>query len=90
MTDYPLFDGVAVSAAHDGQVQVADWYGGMYEVPDADFAPGHLYAGAGGMLTQDYKVAAVTGWVICVGWAASPTEFVYEPHIPTRLTAQSN
>jgi hypothetical protein len=83
--DYPLQDGVTLVAAHDGQVEIADYYGGKYEVPGASFTPGHLYAGAGGLLTQDAALAAATGWMICVGWAATATEFTYEPHVPMRV-----
>jgi hypothetical protein len=82
--DFPLLDGVTITAAQDGEVAVADFYGGTYAVAEASFAPGHLYAGRGGGLTQDPKLAAATGWIICVGRTVSPTEFIYEPHLPTR------
>jgi hypothetical protein len=83
--DFPLIDGVSVAPAMDGEVAVANQYGGKYAVADASFAPGHLYAAAGGQLTQDFDRASATGWVIVVGRSVSPTEFVYEPHIPTRF-----
>lgn len=83
--DFPLLDGVTVAAARDGAVAVANQYGCQYAVSDATFAPGHLYAGRGGLLTQEFATAAATGWVIYVGLAVSPTEFIYEPHLPTRF-----
>jgi hypothetical protein len=84
--DFPFLDGVTIADAQDGQVAVADFYGGTYSVAGANFIPGHLYAASGGRITQDHKLAAATGWVICVGRTISPTEFVYEPHLPMRVS----
>jgi hypothetical protein len=83
--DFPLLDGVTVAPAQDGTVAVANQYGAKYVVASAAFVPGLLYAGRGGAITQDFNLAAATGWVIYVGLAVSPTEFIYEPHLPTRF-----
>jgi len=83
--DFPMLDGVTLAAAQDGQVSVANGYGERYAVASASFTPGHLYAGDGGQITQDFARASATGWVIVVGRSVSPTEFIYEPHIPTRF-----
>jgi len=57
---------------------------------------GLIYAGAGGLLTQDYSII-VNGnnsvspptppcqWVVVVGRAISTNQFIYEPHIPNLM-----
>jgi hypothetical protein len=82
-SDTPLIDGVSLSASADGKVQIAGAYG-AFTAPGADWKVGHLYVGEGGLLTQDFSAAAATGWVVCVGWATSQTEFRYAPHAPMR------
>lgn len=81
----PLIDGVSLSASEDGKVEVTGLAGKTFTVSHTNWVPGHLYIGEGGLLTQDFTAAAATGWVICVGWALSPTEFIYEPQVPTRF-----
>jgi ABC-type uncharacterized transport system permease subunit len=87
---FPMVDGVSLAPSGYGMVEIANRYGTKYEVSSAAFAPGHLYAGAGGQITQDFAAASATGWVVCVGRSVSPTEFIYEPHIPTRFPFVAN
>ena len=100
---YPIVTGVSLASATTGEnINVGTYYGGVYEYdngigsPPAPFTIGGLiYAGVGGILTQNY--ADIVGdalasppipppcqWVIVVGRALSPTQFIYEPHIPNR------
>ena len=87
---FPLVDGVSLAPSGYGMVTMANRYGAKYEVSSAAFAPGHLYAAAGGQITQDFAAASATGWVVVVGRSVSPTEFIYEPHIPTRFPFVAN
>lgn len=78
-------------------VPVATEYGGLFSVAGADFTVGGLlYAGLGGVVTQDFTslitgspnpTVGPVGWIICVGRAISATEFIYEPHLPTRFAS---
>jgi hypothetical protein len=79
-------------------VPVATEYGGLFSVSGASFIVGGLlYAGIGGYVTQDFASllnggsgsppGPAVGWIICVGRAISATEFLYEPHIPTRFAS---
>jgi len=100
----PFPDGITTAPSGSAQgtpivypVPVATEYGGLFSVAGANFTVGGLlYAGLGGVVTQDFTSlitgspnAAVgpVGWIICVGRAISATEFIYEPHIPTRFAS---
>ena len=91
----PNPDGVSTAQVYDGGlVGLVMMYGGIYSAPNASFATGELiYAGLNGEFTQDYSglftasPPAQVGWIVVVGKAISPTEFIYEPHVPTRVTA---
>lgn len=85
---YPLVTGVTLSTAIAGSpVTVGNNYGGVYEYDGATFTVGGLiYAGVGGLLTQDYtSIVANCQWVVVVGRAISAHQFIYEPHIPNLL-----
>jgi len=82
---YPIVSGVSLSSGAMGDIiTVGTNYGGVYESAIANFTTGGLiYAVAGGVLTQDYSVVVSTcQWVVVIGRAISPTQFIYEPHIP--------
>lgn len=90
---YPLVTGVSLSSANGGEsILVGTYYGNVYEYDGANFTVGGLiYAGAGGILTQDYSAIVGTlspptvapcQWVVVVGRAISANQFIYEPHIP--------
>lgn len=68
-------------------VPVGTEYGGVFSVAGAGFTTGGLlYAGLGGIVTQDFAALIEgVGWIICVGRAISTTNFIYEPHLPTRF-----
>jgi hypothetical protein len=94
---YPFVDGITLNSATAGSpVTVATGYGSPFQVPGAGFVQGGLlYAGPGsasppagvGTVTQDYQgtVLPNCSWVICVGRALDSEDFVYEPHLPTRV-----
>jgi len=82
---YPIVTGVSLSSATTGEsVTVATYYGGVYEYDSASFTVGGLlYAGVGGVLTQDYAtIISTCQWVVVVGRAIASNQFIYEPHIP--------
>jgi hypothetical protein len=99
---YPIVTGVTLSSAiTGGKVTVGTNFGGVYEYvggspPLAFTVGGLIYAGAGGLLTQDYSII-VNGnnsvspptppcqWVVVVGRAISTNQFIYEPHIPNLM-----
>jgi hypothetical protein len=94
----PLPDGITTtSATAGGQVSVAAQYGGLFSVASANLIVGGLlYAGLGGIITQNFTdllngggspPAGPVGWIVCVGRAISTTEFIYEPHLPTRFAS---
>jgi len=100
----PFPDGITTSVSGSPQstppvypVPVATEYGGLFSVTGANFTVGGLlYAGLGGVVTQDFMSlisgggsppVVPVGWVICVGRAISATEFIYEPHLPTRFAS---
>jgi hypothetical protein len=87
--DYPYIDGVSLAEATAGSsIQIAMGYGSIFQVAGAGFIPGGiLYAGPGGLLTQDYNgtILPNCSWIIVVGRALDASTFVYEPHIPSRL-----
>ena len=91
----PNPDGVTTAQVYNGgTVGVGMLYGGIYSAPGATFTTGELiYAGLNAELTQDYSSLftmsppAQVGWIVVVGKALSTTEFVYEPHVPTRVTS---
>lgn len=83
----PIPDGITIDAAvAGGSVDVATFYGGLYQVTGAGFTVGGLlYAGLNGVVTQDFATLVTqVGWIICVGRAVTADQFVYEPHLPTR------
>jgi hypothetical protein len=86
---YPFSDGVALTAstAAGASVSVATQYGVVYTATGANFTTGGLlYATVGGALTQDFSnLTTSVQWVVCVGKALSPTTFLYEPQVPTRI-----
>lgn len=82
---YPIVTGISLSSASVGEsATVGTYYGGVYEYDGANFTVGGLiYAGAGGVLTQDYAtIVATCQWIVVVGRAISSNQFIYEPHIP--------
>jgi hypothetical protein len=82
---YPIVTGISLSAATAGQsVTVATTYGGVFEYDGANFTVGSLiYAGAGGILTQDYSTVVETcQWTVVIGRAITANQFIFEPHIP--------
>ena len=82
---YPIVTGVSLSSASaGGTVIVGTNYGGVYELTGANFTVGGLiYAGVGGVLTQNYtSVVSTCKWIVVVGRAISTNQFIYEPHIP--------
>jgi hypothetical protein len=91
----PLPDGVTLTSAAAGDaVSVGTEYGGLFSATGANLTIGGLlYAGLGGVVTQSYQdlingpAVGPVGWIICVGRAISATEFIYEPHLPTRYAA---
>ena len=97
---FPFADGIVVSNVTAGNLaQVATLYGEIFSIPSLNLTPGALmYVGKGGIVTQDY-LSLINGatppganaavgpvqWVICIGRAFTPAEFLWEPHIPTRF-----
>ena len=82
---YPILPGVALSSGGVGtEITVGTYYGGLYNAPNANFTVGGLlYAGVGGAITQDYStINSTCQWVVVVGRAITPTQFIFEPHIP--------
>ena len=51
---------------------------------DGPFIPGQLiYAGAGGVLSQDFtEVKNTCRWIVVVGKATAKDSFLYQPHLP--------
>src|SRR5579863_5846100 len=87
----PIPDGITIdSAPAGGSVDAGTFYGGLYKVAGAGFTLGGLlHAGLNGLVTQDYATLITqVGWIIVVGRAITATEFVYEPHLPTRYSSQ--
>lgn len=92
----PIPSGITIAAAAAGEtVQVATFYGGLYQVSgvSGSFTDGALlYAGPDGLITQDYATLITeVGWIICVGRVISFTSgvltFIYEPHLPSRYSS---
>src|SRR5208337_714359 len=91
--DVPNPDGVTTAASvAGGLVPVSTTYGGGVQIPGLVFSVGEpVYAGLGGVLTQDYTTLITqVGWVAYVGRGTpgslvSPATdtIIYEPHIPT-------
>ena len=82
---YPIVSGVSLSSGAAGaSITIGSNYGGIYEIDGENFTVGGLiYAAVGGAITQDYAtVISTCQWVVVVGRAISPTQFIYEPHIP--------
>jgi len=82
---YPIVSGITLSTATAGApITVGTNYGGVYEYDGANFTVGALiYATVGGILTQDYSnVTTNCQWIIVVGRAITPNQFIIEPHIP--------
>ena len=92
----PNPDGVTLTAASDdGNVTVGVLYGGQYQIAGTGtFTPGALlYAGPGGVITQDYTTLITqVGWILCIGRVtafdvpSTTVTFIYEPHIATRFS----
>ena len=84
----PFVDGVVTDAVQDAELaNVGTNYGSLYTVTGAAFAVGGLlYAGPGGVLTQDYNTLITeVNWVIVVGRAIGPDMMLFEPQIPTKV-----
>ena len=81
----PWFDGVTLKAGNaDESVPLATEYGKIYSIEDPVLSPGMvMFAGPNGVVNQDYATTAAScRWVVVVGKALSPTEFVFQPHLP--------
>lgn len=85
---YPYIDGVTLASVVSGNpVTIAVGYGSAFQIPGANFVPGGLlYAGPGGVLTQDFNDVILSDckWIIVAGRALDSQTFLFEPHIPTR------
>ena len=84
---YPIVTGVSLITATTGNtVTVGGGYGSVYEYPASFTVGGLIYAAAGGALTQDYSVVVSTcQWVVVIGRAIAPNQFIFEPHIPNLM-----
>jgi hypothetical protein len=60
-------------------------YGKVYSIDEPVLSPGMvMFAGPNGVINQDYNTTAAScRWIVVVGKAISPTEFVFQPHLPT-------
>lgn len=84
----PLVDGLVIAqVAINQEAQVGTNYGSIYEVVGANFTPGGLvYAGPGGILTQNYNLLITeVEWIVVVGRAVSSNLVLYTPQLPTQL-----
>ena len=92
VTFFPRLDGIALSPAKQGnQISVGCTYGGIYTLPtDQGWTPGGLlYAGPGGVLTQDFNtIVNSCYWIVVIGRAVTSESFIYEPNLPSS-TSQS-
>jgi len=90
---YPIVTGISLTAGTVGEnITVACSYGGIYQVPGAQFTVGALfYAITGGYISQDYSLVfapptssppVALPWVVVVGRAITANSFIFEPHIP--------
>jgi len=85
----PYPDGVTLAPATKGDtVPVGTNYGGVFQVSNTGWTVGGLlYVAADGTLTQDFDPLLTTvGWIICIGRVIATDTFLYEPHIPTRIS----
>jgi hypothetical protein len=84
----PLVDGVVTTGVQLGvPASVGTGYGFLYTITGANFTPGGLlYAGPGGVLTQDY-VTLITevNWVVVVGKAVASDMILFEPQLPNKV-----
>ena len=81
----PWYDGVTLGGGTaNASVALAKAYGTTYHVQSANFTPGaNFFVGPNGVLTQDFSIITSScRWLICVGRAISPTDFLYEPNLP--------
>jgi len=84
----PFVDGVVTDAVQkNADANVGTSYGTLYSVSGASFTVGGLiYAGPGGVLTQNYPVLITeVNWIIVVGRAITPTMMLLEQQIPTKV-----
>jgi hypothetical protein len=88
-TTVPFLGGVVTDPVILGQLaNIGTNYGSEYTVTGATFTPGGLvYAGTGGVLTQDYNaLILVVKWVIVVGRAISNNTLLFQPQIPSTIS----
>lgn len=87
-TVFPYVDGISLANAIEGAlVPVATGYGSVFTVTGQTWTPGGLlYAGPGGLITQDFfdTILPNCSWVVVVGRALSANTFIYEPQIPSQ------
>jgi hypothetical protein len=84
----PFVDGVITTPVQQDQLaDVGSIYGASYTIEGASFVPGGLiYAGPGGVLTQDYaQLITEVNWVVVVGRAVTQTMMLLEQQIPTQV-----
>jgi hypothetical protein len=87
-TSTPFVDGIVVSAVQDTALaSVGTGYGTLYDITGANFVVGGLiYAGPGGILTQNYSVLITeVAWLVIVGRAVGASMLIFEPQIPTKV-----
>jgi len=84
----PFVDGVVTDAVQaTAQANVGTAYGVLFTITGATFVIGGLiYAGPGGVLTQNYATLITeVNWIIVVGRAIGPNMMLFEPQIPTKV-----
>jgi hypothetical protein len=84
----PFVDGIVTDAVQATELaDVGTSYGSLYTITGAHFAVGGLlYAGPGGVLTQNYNTLITqVNWIIVVGRAIGPNMMLFEPQIPTKI-----
>ncbi len=85
----PFVDGISTTSVAQGALaDVGTSYGSFYQLTDFPslVTGGLVYAGVGGILTQNYpELVQSVNWVIVVGRAISPSVILFEPQIPTKV-----
>lgn len=84
----PFVSGVTTDLVTLGNLaNVGTGYGVLYTITGASFTVGGLiYAGPGGVLTQDYNTLITeVNWVIVVGRAIGADMLLFSPQIPTQI-----
>jgi hypothetical protein len=87
----PFVDGIATTTTTAGsEAAVATIYGFEFTISNANFVIGGLvYAGPGGILTQDYNTLITeVNWIVVVGKAVTSDTILFQPQLPQRTFDQ--